>query len=80
MVRTREKKASAEPSTKEAIEAVRLRASLFPAHLSIETVSWFFPIRGNKQASFGVDVSLFAPDAAIIVHLEYGSGAARRPG
>ena len=40
--RTYEKKASAEPSTKEGIEAVRLCASLLQARLSIDTVSSFF--------------------------------------
>ena len=40
--RTPEKKASAEPSTKHGIEPFRLCASLFQAHLSIDTVSWFF--------------------------------------
>jgi hypothetical protein len=39
--RTPEKKASAEPSTKDGIEPVRLPASLFQAHLSIDTVSLF---------------------------------------
>jgi hypothetical protein len=36
------KNASAEPSTKHGIEPVRFRASLFRAHLSIDTVSSFF--------------------------------------
>jgi hypothetical protein len=40
--RTCEKKASAEPSTKEGIEAVRLCASLLQARLSIDTVSSSF--------------------------------------
>jgi hypothetical protein len=39
--RTPEKKANAEPSTKQDIEPVRLRASLSQAHLSIDTVSSF---------------------------------------
>jgi hypothetical protein len=39
--RTRETKASAEPSTKDGIEAVRLCASLFQSRLSIDTVSSF---------------------------------------
>jgi hypothetical protein len=39
--RTPEKKASAEPSTKHGIEPVRLCASFFQAHLSIDTVSKF---------------------------------------
>ena len=43
--RTPEKKASAELSTKHRIEAVRLCASLFEPHLSIDTVSSFF----NRQ-------------------------------
>ncbi len=77
VARTHEKKASDEPSTKEAIEAVRFRASLFQARLSIETVSWFFPIRENKRASFSIDVFLFAPDEVTIVRFECGSGAAR---
>jgi hypothetical protein len=37
--RTPEKKASAEPSTKQDIELVRLRASFFQTRLSIDTVS-----------------------------------------
>jgi hypothetical protein len=41
MERTPEKKASAEPSTKDGIDPFRLRASLFQAHLSIDAVSWF---------------------------------------
>jgi hypothetical protein len=40
--RTPEKKASDDPSTKDGIETVRLRASLFRSHLSIDTVSSFF--------------------------------------
>jgi hypothetical protein len=40
--RTPEKKANAEPSTKEGIEAARLCASLFQAHFSIDTMSSFF--------------------------------------
>jgi hypothetical protein len=38
--RTTEKKASAEPGTKQGIEPVRLRA-FFQAHLSIDTMSSF---------------------------------------
>ena len=37
--RTPEENASAEPSAKEGIEAIRLYASLLQAHLSIDTVS-----------------------------------------
>jgi len=40
--RTPEKKASAEPSTKEGIEIVHLRASLFHVRPSIDTLSSFF--------------------------------------
>ena len=36
------KDASAEPSTKECIEAARICASLLQAHLSIDTVPSFF--------------------------------------
>jgi hypothetical protein len=43
--RTPEKKASAEPSTKDGIETVRLCASLFHARPSIDTVSRFFSNR-----------------------------------
>jgi hypothetical protein len=39
--RTPEKKANAEPSTRQDIEAFPLRASLFQARLSIDTVSSF---------------------------------------
>jgi hypothetical protein len=46
--RTPEKKASAEASTKHAIEPFRLRASLFQAHLSIDTVSWFLALSVNN--------------------------------
>jgi hypothetical protein len=41
LARTPEKKASAEPSTKDGIEPVCFRASLFQARLSIYTVSSF---------------------------------------
>jgi len=40
--RTPETKASAEPNTKDGIEAVRLGASLLQARLSIDTVSSIF--------------------------------------
>ncbi len=40
--RTPEKKASAEPSTQNGIEAVRLGALLFRSRLSLDTVSSFF--------------------------------------
>ena len=40
--RTPEKNASDDPSTKDGIETVRLCASLFRSHLSIDTVSSFF--------------------------------------
>jgi hypothetical protein len=40
--RTPGKKASEDPSTKDGIETIRLRASLFRSHLSIDTVSSVF--------------------------------------
>ena len=40
--RTPEKKAIDDPSTKDGIETVRLYASLFRSHLSIDTVSSVF--------------------------------------
>jgi hypothetical protein len=41
MEQTAEKNASAEPSTEDGIETFGLCASLFQAHLSIDTVSRF---------------------------------------
>ena len=51
--RTPEKKASDEPSTKHGIEPVHLCASLFQAHLSIDTVPSFLLQR--EYPSFGCD-------------------------